>query len=207
MFQDKKSQGSVSSSQTIGVIQIVFGSIFTFIFGLTFLVALGELIGQEDDMTTGLFFFFMVIFGLSLYLFICGIRRVLLISLCKYYLRLLSQAPSHSINQLAVTLKSPVHIVRKKLYKMIRKGFIASAYIDHNTDRIICTSYNQNIRPVPVMNPMPMPSPMPISNPNYTARQMPPVEHVTVSCKNCGASNRIIKGAYVDCEYCGTNIH
>lgn len=46
---------------------------------------------------------------------------------------------SHSIDRLSKMMNIPVHELRKMLERMIEKGYLADAYIDEKTNRIICT--------------------------------------------------------------------
>lgn len=196
MFQDKKSLRAITNSRSVGVIQIAFGSFFGFIFGLTFIACFADMFDPNRTTTVGDMFIIFIIFALFLYMLIRGIQRVSFTKTYKYYIQFLGQGQSHSIDELAVVLKAPVHIVRRNLEKMMKKGFIADAYIDDKTNCINSTRYYQAVQPSSVSNSMPN-----IVKPVQSTK---PVEYTEAICKNCGASNKITKGSTADCEYCGS---
>ncbi|MDF2941307.1 MAG: hypothetical protein K0S01_165 [Herbinix sp.] len=197
MFQDRQSQKAVSRSFNYGIFQIMVGGFFSFIFGLTFFAQLNLLIrGTTSDV--GSFFVLMVLAGLSVYLLLCGMRRLKLIRLYRNYIQLLSQAPSHSIDQLAYILKSPVQMVRFNLIQMIKKRYLAAAYIDTDSNRLVSSGYGQNTNAIPTPNFN--------RNPNNVVQPQKMNEIITVTCKNCGASNKVTKGIATECEYCGSNV-
>ena len=207
MFQDRQSQKAVSRSFNFGIIQIMIGGFLSFIFGITFISCFVDLFSQ--DSTTGVddFIIITVIFGLSVYLLLRGMRRLKLVKLFRSYIQLLSQAPSHSIDQLANILKSPVHIVRNNLLKMLKKNYIVAAYIDDNTNSLMSTSVYHSAISVSKPNPNTNLNQNPNLNQNNVVQPQKMIEYITATCKNCGASNKLMKGGSIDCEYCGSNIH
>jgi DNA-directed RNA polymerase subunit RPC12/RpoP len=199
MLQDSQSQKAVSRSFNYGTFQIVLGGFLTFVFGITFLSCIADLLTLDSTMDVWTFMIIMIILGLSVYLLICGILRLRLIKLHRNYMQLLSQGPCHSIDQLASILKSPVHIVKSNLIMMMNKKYLTAAYIDENTNSLIITSFNQRANAIPKQNLN--------RQLNNMVQPQKMIEYITVTCNNCGASNKIMKGASTECEYCGSNIH
>jgi hypothetical protein len=218
MFQDKKSQRRITISHAIGIVQIINGGFLLFVFGLTFISCTIDIILPNSTTETDVYIVIAVIAGLSAILFVNGLNRSKLVKLTKQYMFFLSQGPSHSIDHLAAIIKSPVHIVRNNLTRMIKKGFLFSAYIDNNTNHINCSAYMQRPQPIQMTVPNQVPpmqmsvpkqvQPMQMTVPSQVQPVQPiiNVEYVSVVCKNCGASNKIKKGASADCEYCGSNV-
>jgi hypothetical protein len=201
VFQDRASQRVVYNSRMIGTIQITFGGILSFLFGLASLSCFADLFNPDRSTSFGSFLIIFIVFSISLYILIRGIQRIHFTGIYGYYMRFLYQEPSHSIEQLAGMLHTPAPAVRSNLERMIRKGFLAYAYIDDAANRIVCTMNDQapplqGFVNTPVTNP----------NPVWQSRTQRPVELVTVTCPNCGASGKMVKGTVTECEYCGSSI-
>lgn len=207
MFQNKKSKNAVTASQLIGIFQTAVGSFLTFIFGITTFAIFVDLLSADVTTEADGAIVIIILFILFVYLLISGIRRLKFINTYNYYIQVLSQRPTHSIDELSIIFKSPVHIVRNNLQKMIRKRFLYSAYIDNRTNSIIYTDYQQSKHPMPGPVPVPMQTQyQQMPTPVQQMQVHKPMEYITVACKNCGASIKILKGTSGECEYCGTNV-
>lgn len=202
MFQDRDSLKTLSNNRTIGTLQITFGGILSFLFGLTSLALFADLLDPYSTTSFSNFMIVFVIFGVSFYMLIRGLQRIHFANTCSYYMKILYQGPSHSIEQMAVLLKTSKETVRSNLDRMITKGFLACAYIDDNTNRIVCTMNNRA--------PIPVPDPLNASRmtPNSVLQSLPqkPPEVVTANCVFCGAPNKLVRGVKKECEYCGSII-
>lgn len=204
MFQDNSSKKNVSDSQTISVLEITIGGFFTTIFGLTFLGCIIDILSSDRTTKTGEFVGVMIVLATSLFFLICGIDRSSLIRKYRRYIPLLYQRPSHSIDQLAEMLEASVSTVRSDLMSLIERHYIADAYIDDKSNRIICTQNSQV--PKPMTKPGPASITNSISHTVSTAQSQKPPECMTLTCKFCGAPNKMVKGVAQECEYCGVSI-
>jgi len=200
MFQDKKSERAILINNTIGSIQIVIGGFCSFVFGITFMVSVGYMFDYIRAISGDVVIFIFIILVIFLFMLICGIRRIRLAGKCSSYILLLNQRKSNSIDQIAAVLNKPVAKVRSDLERMIRKGFIVSAYIDNNTN---CLNSTQIYQCVQVM-PMPNSS---IPNMMKPDQYPKPVNLTVVICKNCGASNKAVIGESRNCEYCSSILY
>ncbi len=196
MFQDINSNRIITRSRITGLIQIIIGGFFTFIFGITFIAGIAELFDREASMSLSTVIIVLCLLLISVYFLVQGIQKHTLTSLCKRYMPLLSQNDTHSIQQFADFIRTPANVVHKNLENMIKRRYI-NGYIDQNTNTIRSTinyvnTYNNSVQ-----------NANPYSNVNSTVKA---VEYTTSKCKNCGATLKIKKGVTTDCEYCGSPI-
>jgi DNA-directed RNA polymerase subunit RPC12/RpoP len=104
------------------------------------------------------------------------------------------QNPAFSVEQLALVLRRPLDSVKKDLDTIMQMGFTDPVNINNK-------NYNQQSQNYRTEKPRLEPNTIP----NTKSFNEPKLdEYVEVNCKNCGASNRILKGSAVNCEYCGS---
>jgi len=189
-----KGKGALVLSKIIEKIQLVFGVIFTFMFGLATIAVI-----VSGDGLAGIVLG-AIITGLGIWLIILSKRRKKLISDFKTYVARLSTDPTGSIENLALGLGTSQDVVIKNLQQMIIKRYFVNAYIDSLNNRIVLahvggqmnnTSTTMQTASNPYMN-------------NQNAKDM---EYVSVTCKNCGGINKILNDKVGECEYCGSPIN
>jgi len=187
MNQNRKSKSTIVINLIISKIQIIVGSILTLLFGLTLIVGLFDDVSGEISMIT----VFFILTALSIYLLLRGIKRGKLIKLFRIYGLRLSTDSNCSMDQLAVSLGTSVDVVIKNVEEMIKRGYFTNAYIDTTSNDIVFTGQASTKT-----------TDSKISNLYNT--QNANVEYTTVSCRGCGAINKIIKGTVSECEFCGS---
>lgn len=131
----------IRKNKALGIIEIVIGGILSIAFG--YLVVNSFILIYSGDDIAGIVMgiaFELLILSFFALAIIDGVQRLRLIRVCKHYLRFLGKEQSHSIDHLAELVNTPAPEVKKKLEKMIAKGYLAVAYIDEKTNRVICTA-------------------------------------------------------------------
>ena len=122
----------------------------------------------------------LVVLAICVYSVINGFQIKQRIFRFKNYAALLSMQNITSIEALAAAAGKTAAFVKKDLEVMIRKGFFVDAVIDHAANEIV------------------------IAGRHSFAAGVNPDQVKDVTCKGCGASNRIIAGQIVKCPYCGS---
>ena len=205
MFENEKSERVVEKNHRKSSRQIKVGGALSILFGF---IVLGFLVNY-DPMIRGTFIWFLIIFGLSLYTFISGIRRKILDEKYKTYIELLNEREAHSIDQLALMLNEPAPLVRKNLESLMKKKFIAFAYIDDETNTIRRrTSEPQRYRTkrdTELKDVQERVEKNPLFDGFVTSVPQEQQEKAIV-CESCGAKNTIAVGAVASCQYCGNGM-
>lgn len=175
------------SLKTISILEIIFGSLGIFLFLI--------LTVSVDNP------FLMLCFaGVSCWVVVDGSRRSNLLRLCHLYIYYLSEDPSHSIAAMACKLHTTPQTVITTFEKLIRKGYLTDIVLDPANGCVVFVNA----------------SPAKHNSFVYqkTASHTPPAgptgapahEYVTVTCKGCGATNRIQRGIDGECEFCGSTL-
>jgi hypothetical protein len=140
MFQDHKSRAAIAKNKALGITELIFGGMFTVLFGYMTINSF-ILIYTGDDIPGIIIGIAFEILFLSFFALIVvdAVQRLCFIRLCKNYLKLLSKEQSHLIDRLSELLITPAPVVRKRLEKMISKGYLGVAYIDDQANKIICS--------------------------------------------------------------------
>lgn len=107
-----------------------------------------------------------------------------------YSVRLKSD-PLKTLPDLASEVNEPITDLAKDINRMIVYGFFPNSYIDAKTGRLITPDSIMQITSFTNQN-------------THTVSDK--IAYVTVQCKNCGATNRIVKGSVGECEFCGSQI-
>ncbi|MDF2512593.1 MAG: hypothetical protein K0S04_2459 [Herbinix sp.] len=189
--------------------QIKVGGALSILFGF---MDLGFLINY-DPMIRGTLICFLIIFCLSLYTLISGIRSKILGGKFETYIELLNERETHSIDQLALMLNEPAPLVRKNLEKLIKKKLIAFAYIDDETNTISRRTsepqrYVEHDATI-LKNAQHMVDEHQLFEENLTSVSKEPrkeKEQKVLICESCGAKNTIVVGDVTSCQYCGNGL-
>jgi ribosomal protein S27E len=195
MFQDGKSRRAVRRNYVICVLQMTVGGFWSFIFGLTSLSFIINMFKHNSAVTLDMTLIILAIFAALAYLTVRGFKRKKIDTIYYYYLPLLARSNAHSIDDLAAALKKSADEVKSDLEILLKKGFLASAYIDYNTNYII---HIQNYEPDAQRT---VPDTMEALKSDI---EEPKEEFTEVICKSCGAANKFVKGSAASCEYCGS---
>lgn len=181
------SKAGLVTSTVISVIELAAGYLIIGFFGLIFLI-MGLVSFRMPIWLSAMCLIFMII-GILLLIF--GYRRRGFHKIFRNYSARLSQDQTGSITRLANGTGKSYETVEKQLQKMIARGFFSNAYIDGNRKCVIFSHFqNQNGRETPKN----------AQHQGYGARD------ILVTCKGCGASNKIKAGTVTECEYCGAKI-
>ncbi|SHK73160.1 hypothetical protein SAMN02745136_03202 [Anaerocolumna jejuensis DSM 15929] len=192
MSQDKKVKRKLFFNSAIGLLQIMAGGFFAFIFGITLLGCFFTMFGPKKTTTVGETLVILIIFVLFTYMLLRGFRRRRLNKIYYVYTQQLMKNSAFSIEQLAAALRMPLDSVRKDMEEMVKKELID---IDDN-------NYNQYYQDYEAEEPTYASDTK--SNIRKPASEMISDEYFEVTCKNCGASSKVLKGSAVICEYCGS---
>jgi len=108
----------------------------------------------------------------------------------KMYFPILSADPTHSIDFLVANTNMLTpnstnnNFVKAKIINLIGKGYFPKGtYIDPGKS---CVVFPYN------------------ASENAAAKSAGDIEYITVVCKGCGATNKIVKDSTGECEYCGS---
>lgn len=124
MFKSEKSERAVQRNRRISTWQLWVGGIFGFLSGVV--ISYDAIVEPS----------FYIMFAISLYMVIAGIRRRRWNGLFHTYIEVLNERPTHSIEQLALMLNKPASAVHDNLELLIKKKFISYALIDKQTNTI-----------------------------------------------------------------------
>lgn len=184
----------VYNNNVIGLIQIAIGGFCSFVFGLTLIGCVMDMLGPENTTGIGATSIILIIFLLFVKMLKRGLQRKRLTRVyytCAQHRR---QNPTFSVEQLALVLRRPLDSVKKDLDSIVQMGF--TDYVDKNNKDY--NQHSQNYRTEkPILESNARSNIKSVNEPKLD-------EYVEVNCKNCGASNRILKGSAVNCEYCGS---
>lgn len=185
---------AIKKAKAKGTAKQVFGWIITIFCGLMTSVGAGTS-GFKDSVDVVMVTIFAIFTALGIRLIIKGYKRKKLIkNYCDYAARL-SADPDKSIDLLSSSIGATVAIVTKNISEMIALGFFPGAFLDTAHNRIVMTNAKPN-----------MTHHIPITTINAQAQAEKTVKHVTMQCKGCGATNKIVSGAVGECEFCGSQI-
>ena len=174
----KKTKLALVGASVKSKIQAILGwSITAFsVMGLCFYLP------SPEEFGWGLIAFMFVLFAMGVLLLLLSWRNKKLISQFRLYVNILSNQPSMSIYELAMTLGESEIKVTQNLQAMIDRRFFASAYIDHGRQCLVFPLMEQATRAV--------------------HEEMEAQPHGIVACSVCGGDNRVPLGKRCNCMYC-----
>ena len=108
----------------------------------------------------------------------------------KQYIMLIVNQSINSLDAITGIVNVPYEMVVDDLQQMIKAGYFHGAYIDFAQRLIVFAPPTPHVWQQPVSGPAPW---------------QPPPQIRVVTCRNCGANNKVI-GQVSDCEYCGSPI-
>jgi hypothetical protein len=147
MFKNIQTEKAVSTNRKISSWQLALGGLIGINIG--FLMITGIILAFDKVyFPWSIVFMTSVIFTVSVYMVICGIRRRIFDRQYNRYIEVLNERSAHSIDQLALMLEAPAAVVRKNLEKMIKKKFIVYAFIDDETNTI----NRRTMQPIPELS-------------------------------------------------------
>ena len=133
---------------------------------------------------------------LGIYLIKCRLKRNKFIKLFKGYVTILSIDQSKSLDNLAAATNTSVDVVQANIKEMIKKEFIANAYIDLAYNRLVFAGQQP-----------PMSTNTTVSNTSSSEINNNGIkEYKTITCSSCGANNKILEGSVSECDFCGSHL-
>lgn len=185
---------AIKKAKAKGIIQQVFGWIITIFCGLIASVGAGTS-GFKETVDVVMVTIFAVFTALGIMLIVKGYKRKKLIKNYYDYSARISADPDKSIDLLSSSIGATVSVVTNNISDMIALGFFPGAFLDTTHNRIVM----QNTKASATRT-------APITTVNTTVQNTQTVKYVTVQCKGCGATNKIIAGTVSECEFCGSQI-
>lgn len=183
---------AIKKAKAKGVTQQIFGWIITIFCGLMTSVGAGTS-GFKETIDVVMVTLFAVFTGLGVLLIVKGGKRKKLIKNYYDYSARLSADPDKSIDLLSSSIGVTVAVATKNITDMIALGFFPGAFLDTAHNRLVM----QNAKPAAAYATSTQ------VVPNPTEKE---IKYVTVQCKGCGATNKIIAGTVGECEFCGLQI-
>lgn len=177
---DKKSQ------LNLGRNLIITGWVLTVLSIIYLIGALGDSTIAVGDMI-----FTVLLFGSSgVGLIVLGKKSKKNAEKIKKYIALVVNQEVTSIEDIATAVALPYEITKKDIQKMIDKEYFTGAYINESTKEIVLpNNHKQGDEKQEYIN---------VNKPN--------AEMLVVTCKGCGANNKVTKGSVVECEFCGSPV-
>lgn len=185
---------AIKKAKAKGVAQQVFGWIITIFCGMIASVGAGTS-GFKETVDVVMVTMFAVFTVLGVRLIIKGYKRKKLIKQYYDYSARLSADADKSIDLLSSSIGATVADVTKNISEMIALGFFPGAFLDTAHNRVVM----QNEKPTVVQ-------PTVHTTINTPVQPEQTVKYVTVQCKGCGATNKILAGTVGECEFCGSQI-
>lgn len=135
------SNGAVSKSKVLEVIQLTIGIFNLFIFGLgTMAYVLNPALKDEKTKL----FVFIALDIIWIIMIMSGMKRKRIAERFKLYASILLISDSFSISHLSTLSCEPESVVLKNLNQMIKWKFFKNAFINYETNRIILNSVKKN---------------------------------------------------------------
>lgn len=181
-------EAAINKVKVKGTILRVLGWIIAISNG--FIALVGSSVGIKEALDVALVLFFLAMVAIGVWLIIKGNKTIKLIKTYYAYSARLATDPEKSIDLLASVMGITVETATKNISDMITAGFFPDCYLDGQHNKLV----------VPT-TPQASSVSTPISNATTQT-----VKYVTVQCKGCGATNKIISGTVGECEFCGSQI-
>ena len=185
---------AIKKAKAKGVTQQVLGWIITIFCGLIASVGAGTS-GFKETIDVVMVTIFVMFTALGIMMIVKGKKRKSLIKNYYDYSARLSADPDKSIDLLSSSIGATVAVVTKNISDMIALGFFPGAFLDTAHNRVVM----QNEKPTVGQT---------VLHAAVSTQTQPEqtVKYVTVQCKGCGATNKIVSGTVGECEFCGSQI-
>lgn len=214
-----------------GKIETVLGWIFAVAGGFCTIIGLAIKYDGTDGKAIGLAILFVVDLIGVLWI-IHGRATKNRVRRFRQYVSIINEHQT-SVDQIANAVNKPVAYVQRDIEGMIKSKYFNNAYIDDITHRVVfgqkasislndvlneVSSFTMNAAPPITINidtPVTMNTAPAVaadaapstSAPDKTVNHSAAAQEIqVVTCKCCGASNKIAKGTVGECEYCGSPI-
>lgn len=174
-----------------GTVQIGLGYIIAVFNGfLAFVGGIGS--GFKEAFDVAMVIFFMGVAALGVWLVVKGYQKLKLIKVYHNYSARLATDPEKSIDVLASATGVAVEVARKNIVNMLTAGFFPNYYLDTRSNKLVASKMSQ--RQISNVS----------ANMSNVTNQT--VKYITVQCRGCGATNKIVSGTVGECEFCGSQI-
>ena len=171
----------------ISVIQIAVGGFWLFIFGIALL---GNMLDAETSLDAASIVLFIIFISLSAYTLYCGIKRAKMSRVLKNYINVIGNVASVSIENVAQSVQVSESQIISDFEWLIKKNFFVDAYIDYKEKKIIFKEAYTKV----------------VEKQQQEEHAKRNVEYISVVCKCCDGTTKIIKGKEGVCSYCGAPI-
>lgn len=180
------------AAMAVGRFISIFGWLCVGVAGIGFLGYLPEGITKEDVSMI----LFYSIFGIVLILLGRNTRK----NAQKYkkYISIVVNHEETSIDNIAMAIPTSYENAKRDLQKMINRGYFTDAYINDGDREIVLPSMEESYMVKTEVNVR--------TNTHVNVSSNGEVEMVVISCKGCGANNKIEKGSVGECQFCGSPI-
>lgn len=183
------SKAAIIKSRIIEKLQLIFGMIILLLFGLCTIMALVDSSLSGSGMLPFCIFFDVI----GILLIILSSRRKILIEKFKKYVAVISVDQTGSIANIAAVTGISENVVKKDLSLMIKRKYFVDAYIDEHTNCIVVSGLKNSASTT-----------VESEQSQQTDHTETEVQYVTVTCKNCGGINKVVKGKVCECDFCGS---
>ena len=203
MLQEDKLKRNISRNHKISIIQLFGG-------GFLIYASINSIVHLRETLPMGGIFFYLILTVLFLYMFICGIIRIILGRRYPLYIKQLRQKPSYSIEQLAAELNVTNKVVRSNLEWLIKKKLLEDIYLDDVTNSIVnkrlYSGHPDYVNSEPEIEECDTEE-TEIEETDNEESVATPVRMIQIVCKNCGAPNKVHSNSAAECMYCGSIIN
>lgn len=178
----KSVETSIKKVRVKGLLQKIFGWSIAVLNGFFALVG-GTASGFKETIDVVMVSLLLCIAVLGVFLIISGNEKAKIIERFRDYSSRLETDPEKSIDLLVSAAGVTVIKATKSIRKMMAYGFFPGYYLDDK--------HNKLVRFVEFQPH------------TFVAQTANHIKYITVQCKGCGATNKIISGAVGECEFCG----
>jgi hypothetical protein len=186
---------AIFHSEVIEKSEFLIGGFLTFMFGIGTIASLTD---KKTAMSSTTIIMGIILL-LSIKLLLLGRKRKKLRENFYIYERILAKDQAGSIDKLASCLGISANKTKSNLELMIKYKFFAEAILDHESNRVI----------LPVQSNQDTGEEYTEIEKEETKYQVPrneKVKYISITCKNCGGVNQVLKGQVQECEFCGSPI-
>ncbi|HEX3076608.1 MAG TPA: hypothetical protein VHQ24_07085 [Lachnospiraceae bacterium] len=187
---------AIFHSEVIEKSQFIIGGLLTFMFGSATIACLTN---KKTSMSSTTIIMGIILL-LSIKLLLLGRKRKKLRENFYIYERILAKDQAGSIDKLASCLGISANKTKGNLELMIKYKYFAEAILDHESNRVILpVQSNQDSGEEYVK--------IEIEEADYQQPINENRKYVSITCKNCGGVNQVVKGQVQECEFCGSPIN
>lgn len=195
---------SILMNKIISCLQIGFGAIDLFVFGIAFL---GNLLDTETKLDAISVFLFIFFIGIGIMILRFGMKRNQMLKELKKYENVIGNVPSIKISELSLIVQQSEYEIEKNIDWMIKKNFFTDAYINYDEKLIISRSayakiIQQEEQEKREEQKAQAEKKEQAEKEEQEEREKRNLEYVSVVCGCCQGTTRIVKGKTGVCDYC-----